>query len=287
LSSTTTGDLTFSNGGFTIGSTGTAPAVDSGASHTFTLAAAQTFTSSYTGAYAITGATGAGATVTLSGATGTIVVDLSATSSGINTINLSGSTVGTETITGWSGVDTITTGNGANSITGLAGADAMTGGTAVDTYIYTGNNQGGAALTITTGGTLAAGDTVSNFNATASDLINVVSPATGVSKTEGTLLNSWNLDTNGVFVNTATTLAGAAATVANVSALIGTVTSAGAAVSGFVAIETNVASGIWDVFQVVTASGAHAAAALATTDTISLVGQYTVAGTFTSADFIV
>jgi hypothetical protein len=157
----------------------------------------------------------------------------------------------------------------------------------IEPYIYTTANDGGAAITITTGGTLLAGDTVSNFNATASDFINVAAPATGVSKTQGTLLNSWDLDTNGVFVNTATTLAGAAATVANVSALIGTVTSAGALVSGFVAIQTNVASGIWDLFQVVTASGAHVAAALATTDTISLVGQYTVDGTFTSADFIV
>ena len=61
LTSTTTGALSFTNGGFTIGSTNSAIALDSGAIHTITLGAAQTFTSSYTGAYAITGAAGAAA----------------------------------------------------------------------------------------------------------------------------------------------------------------------------------------------------------------------------------
>jgi len=128
LSSTTTGALNFSNGGFTIGSTGTAPVVDSGASHTFTLAAAQTFTSSYTGGYTITTATGAGDTITLSAVTGAIGI-VGGASTSANTIVLTGST-GAETIGTSIFGDTITTGiTGTVAITDKAGATHSVGDT--------------------------------------------------------------------------------------------------------------------------------------------------------------
>ena len=54
LTSTTTGALSFTNGGFNIGSTNNAIAIDSGASKTFAIAISQVFTSAYSAAYTIT-----------------------------------------------------------------------------------------------------------------------------------------------------------------------------------------------------------------------------------------
>ena len=203
-----------------------------------------------------------------------------------------GTSIDAQTIVTGGGADTITMlgSNLANtvSITGGAGADTITLvalHTGIDTIHYTANNQGGAALTITAGGTLAAGDTVANF-VLAKDIVDVSGVTAQVHTAfAGTLLNAWNFATDNVFIDTATTLAGAAATVANVSALIGTVTTAIATDTGFVAIQTGAATNVWDILQVVSASGAHAATALATTDTISLVGQVTTTGALTTANF--
>ncbi|OIQ68976.1 hypothetical protein GALL_494260 [mine drainage metagenome] len=224
-------------------------------------------------------------------------------------VTITDNATGTNTITGASGayVNTITAGNGTNTIVGGAAADVITVGTGistitggggadtinltaathgVDTITYTGANQGGAALTITAGGTLATGDAVTNFHI-ATDVINVHAAvvASTSAVASGTLLNSWSITADSVFIDTATNLGGAAATVANVSALIGTVTAAGATNTGFVAIQTNTASNVWDIFEVITASGVHAGAALATTDTISLVGVINTNGALAAANF--
>ena len=225
--------------------------------------------------------------VTVNGTGDNSNLTLNITGSGGNTISLGS---GADTIVTGSGSDSITLATGANnvSITGGAGADTITLGaahTGIDTIIYNGNNQGGAALTITAGGTLAAGDTVANF-VLAKDVVDVSGVTAQVhTAAAGTLLNSWNFATDNVFIDTATNLGGVAPTVTNVSTLIGTVTTAAATNTGFVAIQTNAASNVWDIFQVVSASGTHAGTALSTTDTISLVGTITTTGALTTANF--
>lgn len=249
---------------------------------------------------------GAGAQVVTSTDGGAVTIDatiasggsgaqtITATSSSAATVNATdnGAVAEAQTIVTGAGTDIISMlgSNLANtvSITGGAGADTITlvaSHTGIDTIYYTANNQGGAALTIAAGGALAAGDTVANF-VLAKDIVDVHGVSAQVHTAfAGTLLNAWNFATDNVFIDTATTLAGAAATVANVSALIGTVTTAAATDTGFVAIQTNAATNVWDILQVVSASGAHAATALATTDTISLVGQVTTTGALTTANF--
>lgn len=225
--------------------------------------------------------------VTVNGTGDNSNLTLNITGSGGNTISLGS---GADTIVTGSGSDSITLATGANnvSITGGAGADTITLGaahTGIDTIIYNGNNQGGAALTITAGGTLAAGDTVANF-VLAKDVVDVSGVTAQVhTAAAGTLLNSWNFATDNVFIDTATNLGGVAPTVTNVSTLIGNVTTAAATNTGFVAIQTNAASNVWDIFQVVSASGAHTGTALSTTDTISLVGTITTTGALTTANF--
>ena len=274
LSSTTTGALNFSNGGFTIGSTGTAPVVDSGASKTFALVAAQSYASSYSGAYTITQAAGAGASVTLSGATASGTVDLTG-ATGTSTINTS-ATSGAFTLTGAASVDTITVGTGATTVIGKGGADVITlaaGHTAIDTITYDSANQGGAAVTYSGAAVLAAGDTVTNF-VTAQDVVNVngfvTTGHTSATFTQG----NWNATTNGAGILSGTYLSGGAgSTLTQISAAIGNFTvSANSKVVAF--IETAAASGIYIGVEVNSVT-AIAGAALSTTDgTISLIGTF-------------
>lgn len=133
LTSTTTGALSFTDGGFTIGSTNSAIAIDSGASKTFALATSQVFTSAYSAAYTITQTAGAAGSVTLTGATASGTIDLT-NGTGTSTINVSASS-GIFAITGGGGVDTIISGGGADTITGAAGNDIITLGGGIDTVI--------------------------------------------------------------------------------------------------------------------------------------------------------
>ncbi|MCX7105170.1 MAG: hypothetical protein NTU70_07815 [Methylococcales bacterium] len=273
LSSTTTGALTFSNGGFTIGSTGTAPVVDSGASHTFALAVAQTYTSSYTGAYAITQAAGAGASVTLSGSTASGTVDLTG-ATGTSTINTS-ATSGIFTLTGAASIDTISVGTGATTVIGAAGADVINliaSHAAIDTILYNAITQGGALTTVGAGTVLATGDTITNF-VVAQDLINVNGVAGAAAHLAGTgVQNGWDMHTTNIFIETGTYLA-AGATAAQVATAIGTATATAGDV-GFVLLQTAAASGTYQMYQVTDVT-THAAAAFSGTDTISLVGTFT------------
>ena len=202
---------------------------------------------------------------------------------------------GNDTIVTGAGVDTISVGNGSNSITAGGAADAITLATHTgnaDTILYTAVNQGGGALTIAAGGALAAGDVVTGFaaGAGANDVINVNAATTSAVHagfSGATIINTVQTTAGGngsFFISTGQTLAGAAPTIANVNALIGTVTT-GAGDSFMVAFQTNVASNVWDVFQVVSVN-ARNGAALATTDTISLVGQYTTTTALTIGDIV-
>lgn len=232
------------------------------------------------GSVVYTGTNNSTNAATLNGATDNSAVNVTWNgATGVKTITLGN---GNNTIVTGGAADVITVGSGTNSITAAAGADAITLGshatTVVDTIIYSAANQGGATLTVGAGGTLAAGDLVTGFQV-AADIINVnaATPQALHGATAGALLNQINTTATGnVYVNTSSTLGGNAATVANVSALIGSVTMADLA-SAIVAIQTNAGSGVWDLFQI-TAAGAHAGVVLTGADTISLVGQYTTVG---------
>jgi len=172
LSSTTTGALSFTNGGFTIGSTNSAIAIDSGASKAFALATSQTFTSAYSGTYTITQTAGAAGSVTLTGATASGSIDLTG-GTGTSTINVSGTSGAFTAITGGAGVDTISTGTGTAVITGAAGNDTITlgaTGTTVQKVVFSGGviaDAAAVAAQVTANGV----DTINGWIAT--DTINV------------------------------------------------------------------------------------------------------------------
>ena len=151
LTSTTTGALSFTNGGFNIGSTNNAIAIDSGASKTFAIAISEVFTSAYSAAYTITQTAGAAGSVTLTGATASGSIILTG-GTGTSTINVSGTSGTFTALTGGAGVDTITTGSGTAAVTGAAGNDVITltaHGTNVQTIVLADTAANNGVDTIT------------------------------------------------------------------------------------------------------------------------------------------
>ncbi len=197
---------------------------------------------------------------------------------------------GAQTVTTGSGNDFITLSNsasGAGTVTGGAGADTIVLGThtAVDSIVYSATNQGGNVVTLTANSALTAGDTVSGFTAT-TDLIKVTSASSGLHAAATGAVNGWNMTTDTVFVSTGTlSVTAGATTAAKVSAAIGTVTSS-AGNTGEFAIQTAAGSGIYNLFQVDSVN-AHAGAVLGPTDTISLLGTFTLGAghVLTTANF--
>ena len=111
------------------------------------------------------------------------------------------------TIFGGSGADTLTSGGStATTIVGGAGLDSMTGAAGANTFLYTGvASEIGTSVSSGSGGTLAAGDVIGTFTI-ASDFIALDDNATnGVARAAVAGGNAaWNMNTAGVYVNTAT-----------------------------------------------------------------------------------
>jgi hypothetical protein len=247
----------------------------------FTGAASITALTSISGAQTIT--TGSGATsvsVTQHG-TGAQTILTTATATAVTVNATNDGTGGAQSITTGAGNDTInlvsSVVSAAATIIGGAGADAISlfsgHTTGIDTITYTSATQGGNVSTIASATAMTAGDTVANFHI-ATDLINVNTATTGAHAAATGVAGNWSLTANTVYVLTGSYLAvSGATTAANVGTAIGNVTSAGTEF-GVVAIQTAAGSGTYNLFEV-HAANAHAGGALATSDTITLVGTYT------------
>lgn len=237
--------------------------------------------------------------VTFTAAVTADVVDGSGLTAAL-TLNAAGVTpvAGGAAITGGSAGDVliasangdIISGNaGADNITGLAGADVISGGAGSDTFIYSAINQGGNTAAI--GATaLTAGDIITDFvSGAGGDRIDVQAGTTTAVAASG-LAGAWNLGAAGVYILTGSNLdfVAGTTTTANVAAVIGNVTGAAGNI-GYIAIldtqsTASTADDQWNIFEVTTVN-ARANAALAGTDTITLVG--TVNGTaLLATDFI-
>lgn len=186
------------------------------------------------------------------------------------------------------GADTINGGAGNDTITGGVGADQLNGGAGADTFVYSAVAQGGASATVASAGILAAGDSISGF-VSATDFIDVSAGTTTAAAAAGAA-GAWNLGTAGVYVVTGSALnyVQGVTTSANVAAAIGNVTATAGDV-GYVAILDDqgtvaTADDTYMLFEV-TANNARAGAALATTDTISVVGVIN-STTLLATDFI-
>lgn len=194
-------------------------------------------------------------------------------------------------VTGGAGADTIVGGAGADTITGGAGADTITTGTGADRVTYTAAGQGGNTTTVASATAMTAGDVITDFATTVDDIVVTAAiNGTGAAAAAGAA-NAWNLNTNGAFVLTGAVLdfVAGVTTAANVAAVIGTVTG-DVGDRAYIAIldDQGDGAGANDTYQIyeVTLANARAGAAIATTDTISLVA--TVNSTaFVAGDFIV
>lgn len=205
--------------------------------------------------------------------------------------NITGGTVG-DTLVASAQADVINGGGGADNIYGLAGADIITGGAGSDTFFFSATQQGGNTTTVASGTAMTAGDLITDFTSgTGGDLINITAGTTTAAASSG-LAGAWNLGTAGLYVLTGANFnfVAGTSTAANVAAVIGAVTSAAGTDTGYIAIldtqgTADASDDQYNIFEVVTASGAKAGAALATTDTISLVG--TINGTaLLTTDFV-
>jgi hypothetical protein len=246
LTSTTTGALSFTNGGFTIGSTNSAIAIDSGASKTFALATSEVFTSAYSGAYTITQTAGAAGSVTLTGATASGSVILTG-GTGTSTINVSGTSGTFTALTGGAGVDTITTGSGTASVTGAAGNDIITLST------HTGNVQ---TLKFAANATLNGADTITGFALT--DLLNFAATfAVTAVNTETTIAAGALTNTAGVFYELGGLVGANASLTAAAAAITAGATWTSAAVTSYVVLSDATST---CVYQWIEAGGNGAAA---------------------------
>jgi len=214
----------------------------------------------------------------LSGATGTNTVTLTSTT-GANNIWVGGG----------ASVNAITLGLGvSNVLVGTAGTALSTPGattitatanhTALDTVVL---NTAQASI-LGNAGALSFGlffTTISDTTTVTStstlainvDALTVAAAAKGVALV-GAAGTAWTIDTNAVFIqNTATALVpGGANSEAAVITALGSLIAGGTASAGIIAVLTST-PGTYDLFRVATPT-AHVASALATTDTISLVG---------------
>lgn len=172
---------------------------------------------------------------------------------------------------------------------GGAGADTITTGTGSDRITYTAAGQGGNTIDVATATPLTAGDTINAFATTLDDIVvtNAVNGVGAAAAAGGA--GTWNLNTNGAFVLTGVNFDVTAATTADdIAGQIGNVTG-DANDRAFIAIFDGNGAGTADdqfhIFQV-TLNNVRAGAAIAGTDTISLVGSLTTTA-FVAGDFII
>ena len=277
--------LTASNGFVTLGATATTNAVNPFTTVTTTLAAAEVYSSNWADIFAITGAAGAGASVTLSGTTASGTVDLTG-ATGTSTINTS-ATSGAFTLTGAASIDTITVGTGATTVIGKDGADVITlsaGHAAINTITYDAANQGGAAAAYVAGTVAAAGDVITNF-VVAQDVVNFNAVVTTTHTSATFVQGAWNATTNGAGILTGTYAASGVAD-SVLSTALGNLTVAGNKQVVFL-IETAAASGIYNAYELNSVTALAAAALSTTNGTISLIGTFSgTAANWTTANVV-